>query len=315
MRGLCAAALHDTQPPRNHAAGARQPRARRVCSSHLPHPQVGGCLHCGWMRLPVRGQQRMRRATRSLATTFVPTVVNSIAHFKPVRSHLPHPAPQASSHVSSLATLKKKKLLGPHMPHFTPPLHPKPAPLRKALCPHRYADIIAHFNLKAALRGAAPPFGASDIAATAAAASATARELSRAEGDIEKYWAAEFFRQAGPEARWPALVLGWFRQESGLLAVSIEPLGLESIVRVDFPVSPGERLELAVAEVRVADGWYRFSVMGLLSGGEVEEGEATEEAQEGEDGQGHGQGGGQGDAEAMEVDAAVQPAGDAPACV
>jgi hypothetical protein len=60
-------------------------------------------------------------------------------------------------------------------------------------------------------------------------------------------------------------VLGWFRAELNLAAVSLEELGLETIIKVDFPVQPGDRLLLKVAEVDVRSGFYRMYVHDRLS--------------------------------------------------
>jgi len=87
-----------------------------------------------------------------------------------------------------------------------------------------------------------------------------------------RYWVAEFFRQ-NHDGRWAATVLGWMRQESRLAAFVIEDLGLEVIARVDMDVALGERVELACTEVRVAEGFYRLTVVGVLSSGADEEGQ------------------------------------------
>lgn len=81
-----------------------------------------------------------------------------------------------------------------------------------------------------------------------ASAGEVSRDLGRAEGDVEKYWAAEYMRQhwqrqqqqlrrqrlqpqQEPEAL-PAMVLGWVRPELNLAAVTLEDLGLENVIKV-----------------------------------------------------------------------------------
>jgi exoribonuclease-2 len=85
--------------------------------------------------------------------------------------------------------------------------------------------------LQAHLRGEALPFSAAAISAITAAAGESARELGRAENEVTKYWAAEYLRQHR-EQSWTGCVLGWFRPEMQLAAVTLEELGLESIVKV-----------------------------------------------------------------------------------
>jgi hypothetical protein len=48
----------------------------------------------------------------------------------------------------------------------------------------RYSDMLAHWNIKAALREEAPPFGAAQLASILAAAGETGRELGRAENEV-----------------------------------------------------------------------------------------------------------------------------------
>eukprot|EP00879_Flechtneria_rotunda_P004803 GHRR01005075.1.p1 GENE.GHRR01005075.1~~GHRR01005075.1.p1 ORF type:complete len:775 (+),score=250.97 GHRR01005075.1:386-2710(+) len=100
----------------------------------------------------------------------------------------------------------------------------------------RYSDIMAHFNIKAHLRGEPLPFPATSIMSISAAAVESNRELGRAESDVAKYWAAEYLRQHSSSS-WTGVVLGWFRAEAQLAAVTLDELGLETIVKVQLPVT------------------------------------------------------------------------------
>ena len=125
-------------------------------------------------------------------------------------------------------------------PRRTPPPHRAPAPNAPpaARAPHqvtspirRYTDMMAHYNVKAALRGQPPPFPAPALASVLAAAGEGARGLGRAENEVARYWAAEFMRQRAGET-FEATVLGPFRAESGLYALLLEGTGLETIAKV-----------------------------------------------------------------------------------
>lgn len=110
--------------------------------------------------------------------------------------------------------------------------------------------------LQAHLRGQPPPFSASDITNLMASAAEVSRDLGRAEGDVERYWAAEYMRQQwqrqqqlarrqrlqwqSPEQQQqqqqepeglPGMVLGWVRPDN-LAAVTLEQLGLENVIKV-----------------------------------------------------------------------------------
>jgi exoribonuclease-2 len=95
----------------------------------------------------------------------------------------------------------------------------------------RYTDLIAHWNVKAFLRGTPAPFSASDIETITAVAAEASREVGRAEGEVTKYWVAEYLRQRWQDS-WAATFLGWFRRDSQLAAVLLEELGVETILRV-----------------------------------------------------------------------------------
>lgn len=64
----------------------------------------------------------------------------------------------------------------------------------------RYGDLLAHWQLKAVLRGEAPPLSADALGAAVDGVGATTQALSKLEREAESYWVAEYFRQAA--ARW-----------------------------------------------------------------------------------------------------------------
>ena len=58
--------------------------------------------------------------------------------------------------------------------------------------------------------------------------------------------------RADPRATWPATFLCWLKQEAGLGRVLLEELGLETVVRINRPVRPGDELAVRVAPGRRA---------------------------------------------------------------
>ena len=69
----------------------------------------------------------------------------------------------------------------------TPPLTPHT---------HRYGDLLAHWQLKAALRGEAPPLSAEALQGVMDTLGANTQRLAKLEREVESYWVAEYFRQA-----------------------------------------------------------------------------------------------------------------------
>ncbi|KAL4445906.1 hypothetical protein ABPG77_009105 [Micractinium sp. CCAP 211/92] len=125
----------------------------------------------------------------------------------------------------------------------------------------RYGDLLAHWQLKAALRGEQPPLGADALSDTMDGVMATQQRLTKLERETESYWVAEYFRQiadAAPRATWGATFLCWLKQEMGLGRVLLNRLGLETVVRINSPVQPGDELFLRCAHIDVRMGVWRL---------------------------------------------------------
>jgi exoribonuclease-2 len=132
----------------------------------------------------------------------------------------------------------------------------------------RSGDLLAHWQLKAALRGAAPPLAAPALAAALSEVAATTQRVSRLERDAQSYWVAHYFRGAAPGATWGATFLGWFKQEAGLGRVLLEGLGLEGIVKVTRPAGPGAALRVRCTSADPLLGMYRLEeVVGAAADG------------------------------------------------
>jgi exoribonuclease-2 len=135
----------------------------------------------------------------------------------------------------------------------------------------RYGDLLAHWQLKAALRGDAPPFAAPALASVLAEGAVTAARVGRLERDAQAYWVAHYFRgrvASDPGATWQATFLGWFKQEAGLGRVLLDGLGLESIVKVGRPAAAGAPLRVRCTSADPLLGMYRLEeVEGGWGGG------------------------------------------------
>ena len=64
--------------------------------------------------------------------------------------------------------------------------------------------------------------------------------------------------RADPRATWPATFLCWLKQEAGLGRVLLEEMGLETVVRINRPVRPGDELEVRCSHVDVKQGVWRL---------------------------------------------------------
>ncbi len=109
----------------------------------------------------------------------------------------------------------------------------------------RYADLLAHFQIKAHLRGEALPFSTESIKELIQVISNTAYESMLVERQTNRYWALEYLRQR-PEEIWESLVLRWLREHENLGLVLLEDLGLEIAMHFSRPMEVGERLDVKV---------------------------------------------------------------------
>jgi exoribonuclease II len=109
----------------------------------------------------------------------------------------------------------------------------------------RYSDLLAHFQIKAHLRGNPLPFSIEQIQELTQSLSSTVQEATLVERQTNRYWALEYLRRE-PDAVWQALMLRWLREHENLGLVLLEELGLELAMRFSRQVLPGDRLEIKV---------------------------------------------------------------------
>ncbi|MBD2056813.1 VacB/RNase II family 3'-5' exoribonuclease [Oculatella sp. FACHB-28] len=109
----------------------------------------------------------------------------------------------------------------------------------------RYTDLLAHFQIKAHLRGDALPFSAETMKELMLSVSTAAYEATLVERQTNRYWGLEYLRRH-PNEIWQALMLRWLREHENLGLVLLEELGLELAMRFNRPIEPGDRLDVKV---------------------------------------------------------------------
>jgi exoribonuclease II len=112
----------------------------------------------------------------------------------------------------------------------------------------RYSDLLAHFQIKAHLRGDDLPFSGPQIQDLGLSIVSTVQESALVERQTNRYWGLEFLRRNGDEI-WSALMLRWLRENEGLGLVLLEDLGLEFPMRFDRSIQPGDPLHVRVIRV------------------------------------------------------------------
>ncbi|MBF2021089.1 MAG: VacB/RNase II family 3'-5' exoribonuclease [Hydrococcus sp. C42_A2020_068] len=109
----------------------------------------------------------------------------------------------------------------------------------------RYTDLLAHFQLKAHLRGDSLPFSREQMQEILYSVTSSAQEATAVERQTNRYWGLEYLRRHA-DCVWQVLVLRWLREEENLGVILLEELGLELPHRFERPVSLGDRLKVQV---------------------------------------------------------------------
>lgn len=111
----------------------------------------------------------------------------------------------------------------------------------------RYSDLLAHFQIKAHLRGAPLPFSADEMKELTMSVGTAVKEAVWVERQTNKYWVLEYLRRHSDQV-WQALVLSWKRgHEKSVGFILLEDLGIESEMRFNRTVGLGDRLEIKVS--------------------------------------------------------------------
>ncbi|HEY9907725.1 MAG TPA: ribonuclease R family protein [Thermosynechococcaceae cyanobacterium] len=110
----------------------------------------------------------------------------------------------------------------------------------------RYSDLLAHFQIKAHLRNAPPPFSVEEMKDLTMSITSTVQEAVLVERQTNRYWGLEYLRRHADQV-WQALMLRWLREHENLGLVLLEDLGLELAMRFNRPIAPGDQLEVKVS--------------------------------------------------------------------
>ncbi|MGB2927200.1 MAG: ribonuclease R family protein [Limnothrix sp.] len=121
----------------------------------------------------------------------------------------------------------------------------------------RYTDLLAHFQIKAHLRGDELPFSAEALQETLFSVVTSSQEATHVERQTNRYWSLEYLRRNADEV-WQGLVLRWLREDEKLGIILLEELGLELPHRFERAVTLGDRLEVKVREADPHKDEIRF---------------------------------------------------------
>ncbi|BAQ63072.1 exoribonuclease II [Geminocystis sp. NIES-3708] len=109
----------------------------------------------------------------------------------------------------------------------------------------RYTDLLAHFQIKAHLRGDELPFHRDKMQEIIFEVMSTSSEAVLVERQTNRYWSLQYLQKHSNEI-WHGLVLRWLREDDNLALILLEDLGLEFPHRFDRVPKLGEQIKLQV---------------------------------------------------------------------
>ncbi len=112
----------------------------------------------------------------------------------------------------------------------------------------RYSDLLAHWQIKAFLRGEPLPFTAERLTEILQAIDPAIWDANQVERQSVKYWSLEYLRR-NKDVVWEALMLDWLRENEKLALVLIEDLGLKLPMRINRQIQVGDNLRIKTGEV------------------------------------------------------------------
>lgn len=121
----------------------------------------------------------------------------------------------------------------------------------------RYTDLLAHFQIKAHLRGDPLPFSQEEMQEILFSVATSSQEAVHVERQTNRYWSLEYLRRNADQV-WQGMALRWLREDERLGVILLEELGLELTHRFERPVTLGDRLEVQVCQADPHKDEIRF---------------------------------------------------------
>ncbi|EOY07507.1 Ribonuclease II, putative isoform 1 [Theobroma cacao] len=115
----------------------------------------------------------------------------------------------------------------------------------------RYLDLLAHYQVKAFLRGESPPFSAGQLEGMASIVNMQVRLVRRLSGSSLRYWIIEFLRRQPREKKYRALILRFIKDR--VAALLLVEVGLQASAWVSIGAQVGDEVEVQVEEAHPRD--------------------------------------------------------------
>ncbi|XP_057972104.1 ribonuclease II, chloroplastic/mitochondrial isoform X2 [Malania oleifera] len=115
----------------------------------------------------------------------------------------------------------------------------------------RYTDLLAHYQVKAFLRGESPPFSAGQLEGISSILTMHARIAKRLCSSSLRYWTLEFLRRQPKEKKFHALVLGFIKDR--IASLLLMEVGLQASAWMSLGIQIGAEVKVQVEEAHPRD--------------------------------------------------------------
>ncbi|XP_050211898.1 ribonuclease II, chloroplastic/mitochondrial [Mercurialis annua] len=115
----------------------------------------------------------------------------------------------------------------------------------------RYMDLLAHYQVKAVLRGETPPFSAGQLEVMASMVNMQFKMVKRLCNSSLRYWIIEFLRRQPKERRYRALILRFIKDRIALLL--LVEVGFQATAWASIGAHVGDEIQVKVEEAHPRD--------------------------------------------------------------
>uniref|UniRef100_A0A5B7BDF9 RNB domain-containing protein n=1 Tax=Davidia involucrata TaxID=16924 RepID=A0A5B7BDF9_DAVIN len=115
----------------------------------------------------------------------------------------------------------------------------------------RYMDLLAHYQVKAFLRGDSPPFSAGQLEGMASVINMNVRVVRRLSSSSLRYWILEYLRRQSKEKRFRALILRFIKDR--IAALLLMEVGFQASAWVSVGMQIGDEVEVKVEDAHPRD--------------------------------------------------------------
>lgn len=115
----------------------------------------------------------------------------------------------------------------------------------------RYMDLLAHYQIKAFLRGDSPPYSSGQLEGMASIVNMNVRLVKKVCNSSLRYWILEYLRRQPKEAKFRGLILRFIKDR--IAAILLMEIGMQASAEVSVGLHVGDVVTVEVEEAHPRD--------------------------------------------------------------